>query len=98
MDMDLLPLNTVVHFKGGRRRYIVVSNEKPDIMGYMLRALTGGEAGSGPSGVKRGEIEIDANQKVAFAGPKAARLYRVYAEYIGYFGKRPDLAFRFEVV
>lgn len=83
-------LNDVVRFKhSGRRRYVVVS---VDTFGqYLLSALSGGDAGSGPSGVLERDLVLDDDQTIAFTGVNGHKLQRRYESYLRQFGKRPDL-------
>jgi hypothetical protein len=70
----------VVRLRGSRKRYVIATDVNPEVFGYHLVALSGGEAGSAPSGVRANEIELDADQTVSFSGAQAQKLRRKYAE------------------
>lgn len=68
-----LKVGDVVHYKGQRRRYVVIA---VDSFGhYSIFALSGGPKGSNPTAVKYAEIE-KADEPVKFVGKKAEWLLR----------------------
>ena len=69
-------LGAVVHLPGARRRYVVASGDPT--FGFLLAALSGGRAGSGPSGVRPHEVVLDEDQTISFVGAEAAHLRRVF--------------------
>ena len=80
-----LPINTVVQFSTGRRRYVIVRNTK--LHGYSIVALSGGDKGSGSSGVHPGTGEgaygrisliVDKDQSIEFTGVEADKRRREY--------------------
>lgn len=83
-----LPVGAVVRFRdrGARRRYVVArvmhfgsgENAWTD---YYLVALSGGEAGSGSSGIRREHVVLDADQTVQFKGAIARKLERQFEYY-----------------
>jgi hypothetical protein len=78
-----LSVGQVVRFRdrGARRRYVVARvGHFPTWTDYHLIALSGGEAGSGPSGVRREQLMLDDDQGVVFAGAIARRLEHKYRQ------------------
>lgn len=77
------PIGTVVTLKGGRRRYVVAKLEPRygDVQTYLLVALSGGEAGSVPSGVREDEIRRHADQAHRWEGVHAHKLQRNFVTY-----------------
>lgn len=83
----VLPVGSVVRFRerGSRRRYVVAKVNRfgsgaTSWTDYHLVALSGGEAGSGPSGVRREQLMLDADQGVVFEGAIARRLEHKYKQ------------------
>ena len=68
----------VVRLRGSRKRYVIATDVDPDVFGYHLVALSGGEVGSAPSGVRANDLELDADQTVSFSGAQAHKLARKY--------------------
>ena len=68
----------VVTLKGGRRRYIVAGRTTygTPVASFNLRALSGSDAGSGPSSVKAADLALDADQDVRFTGRDAYKRQR----------------------
>ena len=87
-EVGELPVGAVVRFRdrGARRRYVVArvmhfgsgENAWTD---YYLVALSGGEAGSGSSGIRREHVVLDADQTVQFKGAIARKLERQFEYY-----------------
>lgn len=87
-------INDVVVIRGGRRRYVVARVE-PNYGGeqtYYLVALSGGDAGSAPSGVREAEIRKDRDQTIRFEGVRGPWLQRRYVEAAGMSGGIGDPA------
>lgn len=79
-----LAVGAVVRFRdrGARRRYVVAKvNRYPTWVDYNLVALSGGEAGSAPSGVRREQVVLDDDQVVRFTGAGARKLERKFDTY-----------------
>jgi len=79
-----LQVGEVVRFRdrGARRRYVVARVVYyPTWVDYHLVALSGGEAGSGSSGVRREQVTLDADQTVEFKGAIARKLERQFEYY-----------------
>ncbi len=79
-------VNDVVVIRGGRRRYVVTVVE-PNYGGgtqtYYLVALSGGEAGSAPSGVREDQITRAKDQTLRWEGVMANRLKARYVSSSG---------------
>ena len=68
----------VVRLRGARKRYVIATDVDPEVFGYHLVALSGGEVGSAPSGIHASDMELDANQDVSFSGAQAKKLQQKY--------------------
>lgn len=68
----------VVRLRGARKRYVIATDVDPEVFGYHLVALSGGEVGSAPSGIRASDMELDANQDVSFSGAQAKKLQQKY--------------------
>jgi hypothetical protein len=66
----------VVRLKGKKRRYVVgsVNTYRPDYQDMRLYALSGAQAGCGPSGLSDKDVDKDGDQGLAFSGKMAAWL------------------------
>jgi hypothetical protein len=69
----------VVRFKGRKRRYVITFVSDP--AGINMTALSGAIPGSGPSGHRDAELELDKDQTTTFTGKKAKALSRSYERY-----------------
>lgn len=87
------PVGTVLTLKGGRRRYAVARVEPRygDVQTYLLVALSGGEAGSVPSGVREDELKRHPDQTLSWEGVEARRLQQKFVTYSG-IGETGDAA------
>ena len=76
-----LGLDSVVHFRGRTRRYVIV-RAKPlgEVLRFTMIALSGAVKGCHPIGVSLEEVERDADQTVSFSGAAATALRRKYEE------------------
>lgn len=79
LESSGLKVGDVVHYKGQRRRYVVVA---VDSFGhYSISALSGGPRGSNPTAVKPHEI-VKVDEPVKFVGKKAEWLLRRARAYL----------------
>lgn len=80
-EQQRFPLGTVVHFRGQRRRYVVIDHEAHT--GWLgLVALSGGERGSFPTGVDPTKVQRDADQTKQFVGAVARQLHRKFQQHV----------------
>lgn len=71
-------LGNVVTVRGGSRRFVVVFVDRiiPNVVRYNLRALSGGQPGSGPSSMGREDLTLDTDQTVVFSGAQSDKRKR----------------------
>lgn len=78
----------VVHFADGRTRRFVIAELDP-WGNFNLTALSGGDAGSGPSGVSPDKLTLDRDQAVTFSGVEAGKRERDYKNALRRAEERP---------